>query len=320
MDYNFKRIADVEEIESVSEDTMFLVNDGGVIKQTHAQMQSDGDGSSLNPILSNAKSTGGIGWTESGEQTVITWNGDDRGRAITTRRNMPDSSIVYVKVADVLDNFDPENIVEIYTTIDDEGASFGIEDDSSHGLAAYRDYRTDGFDIVYVYDYTKAVDCFDYYCGYTFPENGIYFCRETYGANQNYTFEVKCNKVCLLSQIFHEIKEQYLPVQEPKKIVLEFLEDDGEIYCESGYRPSDVVSALSDNKNVVGFLRRESQPDSRIDLGQAILICYNYGDDQYSLGVGFMPCYNGTNKYMVRSQGDGTYFVSDVFEGGGVPT
>lgn len=32
------------------------------------------------PVLDNAKSTGGIGWTESGEQTTITWDGDTEGR------------------------------------------------------------------------------------------------------------------------------------------------------------------------------------------------------------------------------------------------
>lgn len=71
MDYNFKRIADVEEIESVSEDTMFLVNDGGVIRQVHTQIQSDGNGSSSDHILENAKETGGFGWTESGEQQML---------------------------------------------------------------------------------------------------------------------------------------------------------------------------------------------------------------------------------------------------------
>lgn len=290
----------------------------GKFEESKISVNDGNCGSGGWPADLSKPSVGGFGHVEFLETDNIIWNGDDRGRAITTRRDMPNSPQAFVKVADVLDNFDPENIVEIYTTIADEGASFGIEDDSSHGLAIYRDHETDGLDIVYVYDYTKAVDCFSYY-GYTFPENGIYFYRDTYGSNPNYTFEIKCNKVCLLSQTFHEIKEQYLPVQEPKKIILEFLEEDGEIECRSGYRPSDIVRALSDNKNVVGFLRRDSQPDSRIDLGPAMLICYNYDDDQYSIGVGFMPCYNGTNKYMVRSQADGTYFVSDVFEGGGAP-
>lgn len=61
MDYNFKRIAEVEEMESVSEDTMFLVNDGGVIKQTHVQMQSDG-GSEPMYVEFQAADSGNDGW------------------------------------------------------------------------------------------------------------------------------------------------------------------------------------------------------------------------------------------------------------------
>lgn len=36
--------------------------------------------SGSDPVLNNAKATGGIGWTESGEQTTIEWDGDTTGR------------------------------------------------------------------------------------------------------------------------------------------------------------------------------------------------------------------------------------------------
>lgn len=44
------------------------------------RMEEGIEAASYNPVLANAKSTGGIGWTEQGEQTVITWDGDTEGR------------------------------------------------------------------------------------------------------------------------------------------------------------------------------------------------------------------------------------------------
>lgn len=42
--------------------------------------EDENSGSSSDPILENAKQTGGIGWTEQGNQTTITWDGDVEGR------------------------------------------------------------------------------------------------------------------------------------------------------------------------------------------------------------------------------------------------
>lgn len=54
------------------------------------------------PVLDNAKSTGGIGWTESGEQTVITWDGDTEGRDVLTiiDSEHPDVVVRMYKVAE----------------------------------------------------------------------------------------------------------------------------------------------------------------------------------------------------------------------------
>lgn len=172
MDYNFKRIADVEEMESVSEDTMLLVNDNGVIKQAHAQMQGGGWPSDL-----PKPSVGGYGYTESGNQTVIDWDGDTEGREKIDLEEMTLYKISHVTPAssEFIGN-------KFYYYSTDDGlrpitidADFIMTSDSSDGTFII------GEADILVADSAGSVSFLGGEVEFSIPTAGIYFAESYYG-------------------------------------------------------------------------------------------------------------------------------------------
>lgn len=113
-------------------------------------------------VLDNAKETGGIGWTESGEQTVITWDGNTEGRESVVG--------VYYKVSDsaptigvALTSFTFAGteipISEDYITEFDEHAIFVGDGEDDYIFIAYSDTSFEGTEInkgVYFYNTPKG--------------------------------------------------------------------------------------------------------------------------------------------------------------------
>lgn len=74
----------------------FYVDDGAIETREGKPFLKTGGS---DPIVENAKATGGFGYTEQGEQTVITWDGDTGGRD-TISISVRGMTINYCKVAE----------------------------------------------------------------------------------------------------------------------------------------------------------------------------------------------------------------------------
>lgn len=74
------------------------------------RMEEGIETASYNPVLANAKTTGGFGYTEQGEQTVITWDGDTEGRDNFTL-NFGLGEVSYYKVSEKSDNYTDSAVV-----------------------------------------------------------------------------------------------------------------------------------------------------------------------------------------------------------------
>lgn len=100
----------MNKIFNVEIDGQITLPDGrklGPFEETTVNVVQPSEGGS-DPIVENAKQTGGFGWTESGEETTITWDGDTEGREIVS--SVPPFQLVKVAEAENHEKFQSANV------------------------------------------------------------------------------------------------------------------------------------------------------------------------------------------------------------------
>lgn len=191
-----------------------------------------GAGGASDPVLENAKSTGGIGWTEQGEQTVITWDGDTEGKVTAELLG----STLYVKVAEAIEGFDPQSVSKATIFGFGEVEPTAVEV-ANYGFVMYQ--ANEAFPAVYVYDFTKTADS-----PYgAIPENGFYF---FYVDESTYTSSLTYGT----PDTVHKIDEKYLP-----GTVVEFVLDETMSAVESASKTIVEVRNAMLTGPVVGVVK-----------------------------------------------------------------
>lgn len=90
----------MDKVFDVEIDGQVTLPDGstlGPLEETTVNVVQPSEGIS-DPIVENAKETGGFGWTEQSEQTVITWDGNTEGRDVLT----------------IIDSEHPDDVIRMY--------------------------------------------------------------------------------------------------------------------------------------------------------------------------------------------------------------
>lgn len=183
-------------------------------------------GSVTDPILENAKETGGIGYTE-GEATTIEWDGDTSG---------------LVSVADSL--FKVANYTAV-TKADLIGCVISVENDDGHPtpFAVEEDAIYDSTipNAIMVSDYALFVSEPTSYGPYNFEESGIYFAKgdDTYASSLTYT----------TNKTIHKIDTKYLP-------------EKGFVKIDEDVSVQDVIDII--NSGGIPYLRLSSDYDNAI--------------------------------------------------------
>ena len=156
----------------------FYVDDGAIETREGKPFLKTGG---TDPIVENAKQTGGIGWTESGEQTVIVDN-----ESVTT---VDDDGYIYGQFAT------PFDIVEGAYTVIFNGTEYNLNSTFDEKL---KDYYLGG-------EFTRTGPDFSRYPFNIANERGnTYLYTESAG---DYEITVKT-----ITDTVHKIDEKYLPV------------------------------------------------------------------------------------------------------------
>lgn len=144
-------------------------------------------GSATDPILQNAKETGGIGYTE-GEVTTITWDGDTSG---------------LVSVGDIL--YKVANYTEVNKS-DLIGGIISLQNDDTHPtpFVIEENEINDTFvpNAILIGDYAIFVSEPTSFDMYNFAEPGIYFAKTGTRYTESLTYG---------NETIHKIDEKYLP-------------------------------------------------------------------------------------------------------------
>lgn len=219
------------------------------------------------PVLDNAKSTGGIGWTEQGEQTVITWDGNTDGKIVVGEfcRISEKTPTISDLVGGVCKSGDTKRTIS-----ESDFQDFG-------DLIFWRD---GGFLVVYN-PYSEE--------GFEFTETGIYFA----GGGGSFTSLLTYGT----PDTVHKIDEKYLP---SGVMVVNFEYDDEFI---AGKTVEEVKTAMSngipvfavyhnitgDGKDLCGMMTTFTMGTSSIDAYSPILMATVYGEDFSQTGYYEMP-------------------------------
>lgn len=143
-------------------------------------------------------SVGGYGYTEQGEQTVITWDGDTEGKTVVDT-----GAFILVKVAELPVNFKPNNVSSIIDTNGKQNFTF-YDMDNEYGIVSFslEDYSAVNF----VSDYVKATE-YASEMGLAFTENGVYFQKGGMLGADGYVSSLTYGT----PDTVHKIDEKYLP-------------------------------------------------------------------------------------------------------------
>lgn len=156
-------------------------------------------GGGSDPIVENAKQTGGFGYTEQGNQTVITWDGNTEGKQMVSISN----EIKLYKIAELTPTTDEVIGGVIYTKSGDNGTfPSDITSDSIVQMSEYV-YQIKGYGqsmVVVALEYSEIN-------GFTF-ERGVYFNKIGSGTLSKYIKSITYGT----PDTVHKIDKKYVPV------------------------------------------------------------------------------------------------------------
>lgn len=166
-----------------------------------AKKLSGGGGGGSDPIVENAKSTGGIGWTESGEQTVIEWDGNTEGRSEIQAMMSPDYIFPsgFFKISDSVPTID--DIIGGKLILMGSEHIIADNDIIKMGGMVGIGNSTVGGTIIII---SLAGTYYEQDAGFVVPEDGVYSINAGSGNVFVSYFEFSNNHV-------HKINEKYLP-------------------------------------------------------------------------------------------------------------
>lgn len=154
-------------------------------------------GGGSDPIVENAKQTGGFGYTEQGNQTVITWDGNGEGKPIGN------SGVELHKVAELTPATDEVIGGVIYTKAGNDGVFPTEITADSITIISEHLYKINGYGtpmVVVALEYSEME-------GDTF-ERGMYFSKRGSGASSKYIKSITYGT----PETIHKIDEKYVPV------------------------------------------------------------------------------------------------------------
>lgn len=225
-------------------------------------------------------SVGGYGYTEQGEQTVITWDGDTEGRTFFT-----DFGINYYKIEDAPDDFEPNLVAGIS---DLSGAiSDYVVDDQRDMAGAINVGATDGANALIVVNADKYASV----SGADVTQNGVYFAKaEISGIAYQIT-----SLTYGTPDTVHKIDDKYLSTVEKAKEIggiayTEFVENET-IMSDSGTFHNNYVNL--DGKELVldekysCHIELGSGSDQVVITAEDIVAEGNTGDYEHSASLYF---------------------------------
>lgn len=167
-------------------------------------------GGGSDPIVENAKQTGGFGYTEQGEQTVITWDGNTEGKQMVSI-----GEFKLYKIAELTPTIDEVIGGVIYTKSGDDGTfQTKITANSITAISEHL-YKINGFGqnmVVVALEYSEIQ-------GVTF-ERGVYFNKSGSGALSQYIISITYGT----PDTVHKIDEKYLPPHIIEEIIIKATE------------------------------------------------------------------------------------------------
>ena len=160
---------------------------------------NDGISGGEDPIIDNAKTTGGIGWTERGTETTITWDGNTEGKYMV---NLGAEFKLY-NIAELTPTTDEVIGGVIYTKSGEDGTfETKITADSIVKMSEHS-YMIKGFGqdkVIVALEYSEIN-------GVTF-EHGVYFSKSGSGTLSKYIKSITYGT----PDTVHKIDEKYVPV------------------------------------------------------------------------------------------------------------
>lgn len=156
-------------------------------------------GGGSDPIVENAKQTGGFGYTEQGNQTVITWDGNTEGKQMVSLG----SNIKLYKIAELTPTTDEVIGGVIYTKSGDDGALQTKITANSITEKTEHLYQIKGYGqnmVVVALEYIEIN-------GVAF-ERGVYFNKSGSGVLSQYIQSITYGT----PDTVHKIDEKYVPV------------------------------------------------------------------------------------------------------------
>lgn len=213
-------------------------------------------------------SVGGYGYTEQGEQTVITWDGNTSGKVVV----VVDEDTQLVKIADVPAIFDPNSVISISDTTGEQ--AFEVYDvTDEYGTISYRAASNAALSVVV--DFVKASQT-----GVAFTENGIYVQK-----GGDLGSEYITSLTYSTPDTIHKIDEKYLPEAGGNDFIIELPSRTGAL-AESTIAQLDSVADF-----IAGNLDKKQPYTIKCyvphpDIGTIILDCtvsqFKYNDQNSS--------------------------------------